>query len=229
MIVYLHGFASGPDSAKARYFRAHFRGQGMEFVAPDCNAPEFSALSLSRIVATAQTAARQAPSPAAVVAIGSSLGGYAAALWAQRERLRALVLIAPAFELSSLWRRRLGEARLEAWRRSGSVELRDEAGHWVYGPQFPRIGFELFADAERHDQTPLALSLPVLLFHGGRDAEVPVAVSERFCALNPHVEFVRYAEDGHSLSERLEDMATRTSRFLAGLPPPDGAAGGGAP
>ena len=34
-IVYLHGFASGPDSKKARFFQERFRAENMELEIPD--------------------------------------------------------------------------------------------------------------------------------------------------------------------------------------------------
>lgn len=46
--LYLHGFASGPQSQKARGLAARFQAQGLELEIPDLNQGDFSHLTLSR-------------------------------------------------------------------------------------------------------------------------------------------------------------------------------------
>jgi predicted esterase YcpF (UPF0227 family) len=41
MLVYLHGFASGPASTKAQFFRTRFAERGVELAIPDL-APDFT-------------------------------------------------------------------------------------------------------------------------------------------------------------------------------------------
>ena len=42
-VVYLHGFASGPGSKKARFFGDRFAARGVPFLVPDLAAGNFSA------------------------------------------------------------------------------------------------------------------------------------------------------------------------------------------
>ncbi|HEY9297370.1 MAG TPA: YqiA/YcfP family alpha/beta fold hydrolase, partial [Phormidium sp.] len=42
--IYLHGFASSPDSVKAKYFRERFWDLGIDIKTPDLNQNDFSGL-----------------------------------------------------------------------------------------------------------------------------------------------------------------------------------------
>ena len=54
--------------------------------------------------------------------IGSSMGGYLAALYAARHpEVARAVLLAPAFGFARRWAERLGPARVEEWRRTGAM------------------------------------------------------------------------------------------------------------
>jgi pimeloyl-ACP methyl ester carboxylesterase len=81
-MLYLHGFDSSPDGVKSRFFAEHIQ----QLVIPDmsCFVSFFDRL----IMAEAQNAS---------VIIGASLGGYIASLVASKNPVKALVLLAPAF------------------------------------------------------------------------------------------------------------------------------------
>ena len=54
-----------------------------------------------------------------VILMGSSLGGYLAALYASRHpNVERLVLLAPAFEFPARWRQRFSHGELAEWRRN---------------------------------------------------------------------------------------------------------------
>jgi predicted esterase YcpF (UPF0227 family) len=75
-IVYLHGFASSPQSGKARFFAAKFRALGVPFTAPQLDEGNFEGLTISGQLKVVEQAVGQDH----VVLMGSSLGGYLAAL-----------------------------------------------------------------------------------------------------------------------------------------------------
>ena len=79
-ILYLHGFASGPGSSKARFFRQRLEAAGGRVEIPDLAAGDFEHLTLTGQLAVIERAA----GGEAVSLIGSSMGGYLAALYAQR-------------------------------------------------------------------------------------------------------------------------------------------------
>jgi len=105
--------------------------------------------------------------------IGSSMGGYLAALVAARDpRVEALVLMAPAFDIQAGWRARYGEAKLAEWRRLGARPT----FHYAHGTERP-IGYGLYEDMGRHDPRP-RISVPALVFIGRRDDVVDPAAVE---------------------------------------------------
>lgn len=92
MIVYLHGFRSGPRSTKARMLHSFMIGRGLgdHFV---CPALPFDPEEAVRLAGT--VIERSRASGAVVTLVGSSLGGYYATWLAERHDLRA-VLVNPA-------------------------------------------------------------------------------------------------------------------------------------
>jgi uncharacterized protein len=87
MIVYLHGFNSSPQSAKAQYFKRYLeeRGRGGEFVCPRLpHRPDLA-------VAAVEAEMARLP-PGKVTLVGSSLGGFYATWLAEKHALRAVVI-----------------------------------------------------------------------------------------------------------------------------------------
>ena len=75
-VVYLHGFASSARSSKAAFFAAKLAERGVTLETPDLNEPDFSTLTVSRMVAQVGEAIDAADGPVALV--GSSLGAFVA-------------------------------------------------------------------------------------------------------------------------------------------------------
>ena len=49
-VLYLHGFASSPQSSKATFFSTRLAERGIEMMVPDLNQPDFSTLTVSRML-----------------------------------------------------------------------------------------------------------------------------------------------------------------------------------
>ncbi len=113
-IVYLHGFASTPLSTKAQFFRRQF--DGADFEIPQLDQGDFDHLTVTGQLKVVDDAVHGDP----VVLMGSSLGGYLAALYASRHpNVERLVLLAPAFEFPARWRQRFSGGELAEWERTG--------------------------------------------------------------------------------------------------------------
>jgi uncharacterized protein len=82
LVIYLHGFASSARSGKASFFAQRCREAGIEFEAPDLNVPDFSTLTVTRMLDQTRALLDRASGPATLM--GSSLGGYVAVLAAAR-------------------------------------------------------------------------------------------------------------------------------------------------
>jgi predicted esterase YcpF (UPF0227 family) len=120
VLLYLHGFASGPSSHKASVLSGRFAAIGAPLTVPDLTPGEdgFERSTPASMLAVAEGLLGGADPPHAIV--GSSLGGYLAAVAASRDpSIERLVLLAPAFRLFERWSARLTPAELAEWRAEG--------------------------------------------------------------------------------------------------------------
>ena len=145
-ILYLHGFASSPSSSKAIYFRDLLAAAGASVEILDLAAGDFEHLTITSQFAVLQNAARGEP----VALMGSSMGGYLAALYsADHVEVSRLVLLAPAFRFAQRWRERLGARQMEAWQQAGTVDV------YHYGDKRNRrLAFDLIPDGENLRTVP---------------------------------------------------------------------------
>jgi uncharacterized protein len=203
-ILYLHGFASGPSSTKARYFRDRLEQAGASVAIPNLEEGEFEHLTITRQLAVVERAAANRP----VALIGSSMGGYLAALYAARHpEVSRLVLLAPAFGFARRWSQSLGAEKLADWRQSGWLEV----FHYASGSQ-RRVGYQLLEDGARYEDYP-DFPQPALLFHGRHDEVVPAAYSEQFARAHANAR-LEILDSGHELLNVLDYMAPKVVRFL---------------
>ncbi len=203
-ILYLHGFASSPGSKKAVAIVEPLRAQGYAMHVPDQNEGDFQGLTISRAVALAKRHMFDR-----TLIIGSSFGGYVASLLAAKdERVKGLVLMAPAFDFASTLRRN-GEKELARWRREGSVEV----DHFATGEP-AQIGYELFADAERQPPFP-PIRVPTYILHGERDDTVPCERSRRVAGANPDSVELDVVDDEHGLVDSAPRALQAAERAMA--------------
>lgn len=204
MIIYLHGFASGPGSRKAQFFCERFRSHGIELQVPDLSEGDFENLTLTRQLGVIERLAGGRP----VSLIGSSMGGYLAALYAARHReVTRLLLLAPAFALSRRWAEWLGEEQMSAWKQRGYLSF------FHYGEASERrLSYGIVEDAARYEDFP-DVTQPALVFHGRADTAVPCALSEEFARSRPNVQLT-LLEDGHELLSSLETIWTAARGFF---------------
>src|SRR5262249_17976984 len=132
--------------------------------------------------------------------IGSSLGGYLAALYAARHpEVARLVLLAPAFGFIRRWPERLGEAGMENWRRARTP------GVYHYGARATRpLRYGLVEAAAHYEDYPDARQ-PTLIFHGAKDDVVPADESRIYAAARSNVE-LELVDSGHDLLNVLDAM-----------------------
>lgn len=203
-ILYLHGFASGPGSKKAQYFRSRFAEVGVNLEVPDLVEDGFENLTVTGQLKVVERLAKGD----AVSLIGSSLGGYLAALYASRhaEAQRA-VLLAPAFCFPTRWRQNLGAEKFDEWERTGFLPV------FHYGEKAERrVSFNLIRDARQYPDYP-GVHQPCLIYHGIHDDTVPAAYSRTFAEGRLNVE-LHTVDSDHELISVLEPMWLRASQFL---------------
>jgi pimeloyl-ACP methyl ester carboxylesterase len=208
-IVYLHGFASSPQSSKAQFFKRKFeeRGisRGISIEIPELDEGNFERLTVSGMldVVSRVIAGRKC------VLMGSSLGGFAAGLYAARHprEVERLVLLAPALQFSKRWRARFSAEELAEWKRKGWKDF------YHYGrKRDERLGYLFIQDAVQFEGEP-EFPQPALILHGSHDEIVPVETSRDYVRRHPHAQLREFAS-GHEMTDVMEDLWRETAAFL---------------
>lgn len=203
-LIYLHGFASGPGSSKARYFKERFAEENISVEVPDLAAGDFEHLTLTKQLNVIERTA----AGAAVILMGSSLGGYLAALYAARHaNVEKTVLLAPGFGFARRWPQRLGPQVMEAWERTGVTPV------FHYGEKAERLlRYDLIRDGSQYEDYP-TVAQPCLIFHGEHDDVVPAQWSREFAAGKQNVE-LHVVDSDHELLNVVEPMWQRILPFV---------------
>ena len=176
-LTWLGGFKSGMTGTKATALADWARGARRHFLRFDyfahgASSGEFRAGTIGRWLEDALTAI-DALAEGPQVLVGSSMGGWIALLaaLARPERVKALVLIAPApdFTEELMWKNFSDEAR-EVLKRDGVYRRPSE-----YGDEPYEIGMTLIEEGRRHLLLgkPVPLDLPVRILQGMEDPDVP--------------------------------------------------------
>jgi pimeloyl-ACP methyl ester carboxylesterase len=203
-IVYLHGFASSPSSTKARFFSERFAARGVRVDIPDLAAGDFEHLTISGQLAVIHESCRGEK----LSLIGSSMGGYLAALYAARHpEIQKLVLMAPAFCFSARLEETFGVEKIADWRRTCVLPIY----HYGYGGM-RGLSYGILEDGRQYEDFP-DVRQPALIFHGTQDTVVPSNLSEQFASRHPNVVLRLYPSD-HELTDVLEPMWAEASSFL---------------
>jgi len=210
-VIYLHGFASGPLSRKARFFRSHLEQEGVEVQVPDLAQGDFENLTITGQLAVLEAAAGDGP----VRLVGSSMGGYLAALLAARLAatkpacVERVVLLAPAFGFAERWPAVVGKEGMERWLTTGKLPI------FHYGEGGMRdLGLAMYEDSRKYEGEP-DFSQPGLMFHGVHDAVVPVEASRAFAARHGNVRLIEMDSD-HELTDVMAKIWDGCREFLLG-------------
>jgi len=205
-VMYLHGFASSPQSSKAQFFKRKFHERGVRFEAPQLDEGNFERMTITGQLGVIEKAMAATPA----VMMGSSLGGCLAALYAARHPadVERMVLMAPAFQFASRWRARFSPEDLELWRKQGSAPF----FHYGY-KSAQRLGYSFVEDADQYEEVP-DFGQPALILHGSEDPVVPAVISLEFASARPNVRLQLFPS-GHELTDVLDGLWKAASQFLA--------------
>ena len=192
--IYLHGFASSPQSNKAQYLRDRFAEKNLNLNILDLNQGDFSNLTLTRQIQQTVTAFPDKDTP--ITLIGSSFGALTAAWVAQKhQQVKRLILLAPAFGFPQSWYSRLEPSQIKQWRETGYLSVY----HYGEGKEIP-LKYQFLQDADNYPVEELKRSLPTLIIHGINDEVVPIQVSRDYASQHSQVKLVELDSD-HGLND----------------------------
>jgi pimeloyl-ACP methyl ester carboxylesterase len=144
-----------------------------------------------------------------VVLIGSSMGGYLAALYGARHpEVERLVLLAPAFGFARRWPESLGPQVVQQWRDTGWRDV----FHYGEGRD-RRLSYRIIEDGAGYEDFPV-VPQPVLILHGTRDEVVPASASREFANRDSGNRRLVLLDSGHELTDVLERLWDETANFL---------------
>jgi pimeloyl-ACP methyl ester carboxylesterase len=197
--VYIHGFASSPDSRKAQAFQSAFAALGVSLEIPSMDEGDFEHLTIpGQLNVLERTLDRH---PARLV--GSSMGGYLAALYAgRRPEVSRLVLLAPAFNFALRWNERNPSPK------PADIE------EFHYGARTSRkVHYRLIEEALNFPPFP-DFTQPALIFHGAHDEIVPIEYSRAFAETHANARLIELDSD-HELLNVLDQIIQSALPFLA--------------
>ncbi|CAN5364130.1 alpha/beta fold hydrolase [soil metagenome] len=217
--LYLHGFASSPQSRKAKFFGEKIEQNGWHCLVPDLNLPNFEKLSLAAQLAIGheligQLAHDQKP----LVIVGSSMGGLLATLLdielrASNSPLKplALILLAPGFGITKRWPQIIGEQGMRDWQEKGFRPF----FHYAANQELP-LHFDFTKDLEHYQTDNFKMTIPTLVFHGVNDQTVPIEHARQFAQFNSSSKLVELVEldDTHELGNSLDTIWLKSASFL---------------
>jgi len=205
--IYLHGFASSPQSTKAQFLRHCWQKRGLAMEIPDLNGDDFSSLTLTRQIVQVGQLIEQSQLP--VTLIGSSFGGLTAAWLAETYfQVQRLVLLAPAFNFGPIWLGQLEAETLANWQKSGSLSVY----HYGYRRYLP-IYYKFIEDLANYPQDKLIRQLPTLIIHGRADEVIPLENSRYYAFSRPWVQLIELDSD-HALTDVLTRIWAEMQLFL---------------
>jgi len=142
--------------------------------------------------------------------IGSSLGGYIAALLYQQQQLSShtnnnkhnnnidsLILLCPAFDASNRWNNRMTTDEILQWKQQGTKS------YYNYNTQSNELlNYTFYDDLLKYTAFPI-VQCPVTIIHGKHDDVVPIDSSRHYNELlkqnnNNNVKLIE-VDDDHSL------------------------------
>ena len=206
--IYLHGFASSPSSKKAVVFKNIFKEIGFSLVVPDLEKGNFENVNLTFQMNILFNLLDKYQDEE-VCLVGSSMGGYLAAIAAQkRTNVKAIYLMAPGFNFMDRWMKKLGLGREDETSWISMIPV----FHYRYGVT-KLISTRIFKDAKNWSNLKLDREIPIRIVHGIHDEVVSVNESRNFIVDRPWASLKELDAD-HGLLSHVDWIVTDSIKFF---------------
>lgn len=205
--IYLHGFASSPQSNKAVYLRDRFAEININLKVLDLNQDNFTQLTLTRQLHQVESEITDTSQP--VILIGSSFGGLTSTFLAEHKlNIQGVILLAPAFNFLSHWLPKLGADKLKKWKEERYLSVY----HYGVNDYLP-LNYNFIVDAAKYEADKLQRTLPILIVHGVNDDVIPIQASREFAEKRPWVKLIEVDSD-HTLGNVMPVVWREINHFV---------------
>lgn len=203
---YLHGFASGINSAKAKFFKKSFAEIGIDLECLDLNGDDFANFLLSKTINNVYDIFSQYDE---ITVIGSSMGGLIGLNLAEViPNIKKIILLAPALAFSSVWDRLVGNENLIKWKQNGTLPIYN-----LGLEKEVNLNYKFYLDIQTIKDRNFTIQYSdVLVFHGINDETIPVSASRDFCEYNNLPLFELMSD--HSLTDVLPEIWQKILPFI---------------
>ena len=199
-VLFAHGFEGAPDGGKPTHMSEVL---GWDVVAPVMSEKGWNIEQETDVLLEYIDAGNFD------IIAGSSMGGLAAA---NASALRpdaqfGLLLIAPAFGLSEMWRTSLSAEEIESWEQTDARAYH----HHGFGHDIT-LDWAFMQTAD--EMSWPELNHPTVILHGILDDIVPIEKSRRVARKNSNVVALMEIEDGHRMQEAKAHFAEAAEMCL---------------
>jgi pimeloyl-ACP methyl ester carboxylesterase len=210
-ILYLHGFSSSGQSAKALYFRDRLSAwPGVEYHAIDFNPTpqDFAYVTTTGLISRLRQYVLDHHLDTFSI-IGSSYGGLVAVHYARRfGGVKRMLLLAPGLRWLSGG---LSEEQLLAWKEAGAAPVSHEAFQ-----ERILVRYGLHTDGLGYLE-PIPPATPMTIIHGKSDKTVPVTDSRAYAGQYPEKVQLVEVEADHDLESHLDLAWDYVKSYLLGI------------
>ncbi|MFX0173046.1 MAG: YqiA/YcfP family alpha/beta fold hydrolase [Candidatus Hodarchaeota archaeon] len=217
-ILYLYGFASGPQSNKAQFFKKKFSNLigSIDFEIYDYipDKKSFTNMKTSVLLENLKLYI-QKHYQGNFILFGSSFGALLALWFAnlqiQQNNVSKLILMAPALRFNADSLLKILNVTAEEWEEQGSVLI----DHYRYGEEVP-LKFGFFIDLKAKPPPSFQkvdISAPILILHAKNDEVCPVEWSMRFAKTQRMVQ-LQILDGDHQLLNQKDIMWKHIKKFL---------------
>jgi len=188
--AYCHGFLSDEKSTKGQWLKQKlndaYSGTNLKTLnlnaGPDASTitPETGVEAINEFFEESVRRSGRDREDVKIRLVGSSLGGYVAALYASRypSRVQSLTLICPSFDMKSRWHTVWGPEIMQKWKEEGGRIFKG----FNERPDV-RIPYSFVESCFKAPDFPV-VTCPTVILHGTQDEVVTPSVSERYIKLD---------------------------------------------
>jgi predicted esterase YcpF (UPF0227 family) len=208
-VIYLHGFASGPESYKGQFFQSKFNLDfNTNLKIPDLNVPDFEHLSIQSQI---DVVSDYLEDDSDNILIGASFGAFLAILIHSHAKLNVskLFLIAPAMNMISGMLSHMSDNQIKTWEKNGSYPFM----HHFYKTE-KNLKYDFIETNLNFEKSAYHIDIETHIFHGKNDDVIPHQRTLSFFENVPHCDIHLYDSD-HQMHDCLEEIWKTIKNALA--------------